>query len=606
MLKRISRILFPIIAFLMVGSIVLASSWLFRFPTTVTDTSHATRTYYPVILGYSGQSLINSGKMTASGLDTNMQIGTMDTKYMISTAKVLSVIPSLTANGSQRLDLYTGYAPAATNFPIITGNNGYVTVSDNADIEPAGNFTAEYSGYIDTSNATALAIFDKTAGVTTNGTRLFAQSGNITGQILTTTSAILYVLPSSNGTYADAFPNISSASPAVDHWNNVKDPVGAPDDMATRVYTNSESYQSDSYNGTATSVFLGIGQEVTNVSIHTRTVRSAAGGELSSVVPSVILGGAEVAGATINPPDLLTGGVWTSYTSSNITRPGGGSWTTADFTPNTLQIGLGVVNVAGTTITYITQIYVEVDYTYLSAAASVTSNVTSAAHVVKMPYDGANLKLYIDDMVTPVATTAWVGTVPDNTNNLILMSNSTPYMDYFKWTVGGVEKIKYQPNTILNGAVVVNLDSGGSYPGTITWGTNTSLTLTYAAMESFSPTSAIVSQTGGFSLSNSGLPSTWFSSGENLSGLPFYDSFSAAASSSGMPVDTIYTVIAVGLAIFAFILVTGYTRSAFLGSLSMIIVLFISSSMTIIPMWIAVAVMITDFGIMFIYRQVSY
>jgi hypothetical protein len=38
----------------------------------------------------------------------------------------------------------------------------------------------------------------------------------------------------------------------------------------------------------------------------------------------------------------------------------------------------------------------------------------------------------------------------------------------------------------------------------------------------------------------------------------------------------------------------------------MSIVFFIGSSMTIIPMWIPFVILITDFGIMYLVKQVSY
>jgi hypothetical protein len=45
-------------------------------------------------------------------------------------------------------------------------------------------------------------------------------------------------------------------------------------------------------------------------------------------------------------------------------------------------------------------------------------------------------------------------------------------MNYYKETVGATEVVKYQPNTIIIGTALPNLDSGGAYPGVITFGTN--------------------------------------------------------------------------------------------------------------------------------------
>jgi hypothetical protein len=45
-------------------------------------------------------------------------------------------------------------------------------------------------------------------------------------------------------------------------------------------------------------------------------------------------------------------------------------------------------------------------------------------------------------------------------------------MNYFKLTVGATEVIKFQPDTIISGTTLPNLDSSGLYPGVFTFGTN--------------------------------------------------------------------------------------------------------------------------------------
>ena len=65
------------------------------------------------------------------------------------------------------------------------------------------------------------------------------------------------------------------------------------------------------------------------------------------------------------------------------------------------------------------------------------------------------------------------GSVPDTANNWIIDQNNVmPYMTSYTYTVGGTEKIKYQPNTIVITTALVNLDSAGAYPGVITFGSN--------------------------------------------------------------------------------------------------------------------------------------
>ena len=148
--KVICSLLLGVLIIVMFSSVVFAA-WEYIFPTTVTDSSNTTRTYYPVFLGYGGQALVDNGKISANGTFTNMQVGGSDIKYMMSTTNVTAVLPLLPAGGIATANLYTGYTPEQSGFPIIPGEGGYVTVSDNASMEPAANFSMSVWGYMETS-----------------------------------------------------------------------------------------------------------------------------------------------------------------------------------------------------------------------------------------------------------------------------------------------------------------------------------------------------------------------------------------------------------------------------------------------------------------------
>jgi len=71
------------------------------------------------------------------------------------------------------------------------------------------------------------------------------------------------------------------------------------------------------------------------------------------------------------------------------------------------------------------------------------------------------------------STSTNAGSIADTANNWIIDQNNVmPYMTSYTYTVGGTEKIKYQPNTIVITTALVNLDSAGAYPGVITFGSN--------------------------------------------------------------------------------------------------------------------------------------
>ena len=149
--KAINRsIILVLVLTLLLPAIVYAQTWEFRFPTSVQDTSGTTRINYPALLGFGGTSLVDAGKINANGLDTNMQIGSSDIQYMISTGQVATVLPNLSAGGLVTTNLYTGYAPAQTSFPIITGEGGYLITPDAGALEPTNAFEIEWDGYVDT------------------------------------------------------------------------------------------------------------------------------------------------------------------------------------------------------------------------------------------------------------------------------------------------------------------------------------------------------------------------------------------------------------------------------------------------------------------------
>jgi hypothetical protein len=193
--------------------------------------------------------------------------------------------------------------------------------------------------------------------------------------------------------------------------------------------------------------------------------------------------------------------------------------------------------------------------------------------------------------------------VPDNTNDWIFTPQS--YWDYYKHTVDGSLIVHYEPDGMLTGATLPDLE-GAAQDGTITWGANSNLSLHYGAMVSSASTSAATSSELGFDMPDSSLPSTWFASGANLASLPFYDSFLDVSNSTGQPLQVIYFMAALGLAFGVFLLVVTTVRSALLGVIAFNIVLFVGSSMTVVPMWLPFVILIVQIGIMYLYRQVAY
>jgi len=597
-----------LILLVLLGTTIFAATWEFKYPTNAKDTSAVTRAYYPVNLGYSGQTLIDADKIASSGLDTNMQIGTTSIKYMMATDRVMAVIPSLPANGSQQVDLYTGYAPAQVAFPIIVGDNGYVTMADAAALEFGASFESEFSGYVNTATSGVnqnLIIKDSAYKTYVNASSTVKSYIYIAPATFTTSASDGY-LEEDNGVYLTA--QADTTADTVESGGGFALKVGQNTDFKiwrSFVYFDTSAIPNDVE---VTSAYL-----VMNGDTDTSTT------DFNIYIQS---------GMPTYPHDPLVVADYdkTFYGSALLSDP----WNSSTFVAgnNVMYLnstGCSAINLTGytklclrseedinasqpTTSEWVTFESVESGtdpYIVITYAYAVSDNtVTSGEHVIKTTYDGANIKLYVDAVEKD--SQAFVGSVINNANNWIIDQNETmPYITYYKHTVGGVEIVEYQPNTMISGTVLPDLD-GGDQNGAITWGANTSVTLTYGTMESSGSTSAVSSGLAqGFDPGNTGMPSTWFATGD-ITDLPFYDSFSQVSAQTGQPVRTIYFLGMLGVAIGLFLIIVTTTRSALLAVMGLNIALFVGSSMEVIPMWIPFAVLIIQIGIMYLYRQVAY
>lgn len=134
---------------------VLADTFVSYYPITITDTGGANRVSVPVLLGTTGQDLIDNGLSTAAGTNTRMRTSAANLPYITSTTKLGTIIADLPANGNASARLYCGYTPAFTDFDIITGHGGYITRADDADMELDDDFEIEIQDtYINTALGT--------------------------------------------------------------------------------------------------------------------------------------------------------------------------------------------------------------------------------------------------------------------------------------------------------------------------------------------------------------------------------------------------------------------------------------------------------------------
>lgn len=108
-------------------------------PITVKNANSSLFTYQSLLATFGTTNLITGGYISSTGLDTRVKDGSTELKHMLTNDKILFVVPSLAANTTKNLTFSSGNTPL-TSFPIIVGEGGYITTTDNAALEPGDRF----------------------------------------------------------------------------------------------------------------------------------------------------------------------------------------------------------------------------------------------------------------------------------------------------------------------------------------------------------------------------------------------------------------------------------------------------------------------------------
>jgi len=188
------------------------------------------------------------------------------------------------------------------------------------------------------------------------------------------------------------------------------------------------------------------------------------------------------------------------------------------------------------------------------AGASVSGAATAAEHDFSISQSGGTLTLTIDGSALDTDPAV---TVKNDATNFVWLSNITPYIGNIVYSVGGVEQLRYKPVAIISGTTLI--DETNAYDGTITWGANSNITVTFSGITSYATQVPVVSSSGNVvTLNDVNSPATWYGTTANLTNLPFYYSFNQAATNMGIPTQNLYLMMilgvasAIGLSIFLF------------------------------------------------------
>lgn len=117
----------------------------------VTEDDTASYTQLPIIASIDNEYLADEGYISTSGLDTRVLRASTPMPWMLATNKTL--LCSDIVQGTQTNFTYTFGNAAEDDFDIITGTDGYITVSDAVNLELGDGFEVEIKGYIETTHS---------------------------------------------------------------------------------------------------------------------------------------------------------------------------------------------------------------------------------------------------------------------------------------------------------------------------------------------------------------------------------------------------------------------------------------------------------------------
>lgn len=553
MKKRLLAILAVIVLNLIAAVPVLADTWGYYLEITVTDTGGSYRVNVPALLDIDGALFYTEGYMDIDGMDVRMREVDTDRDYTMDSVEVALLIPELYGNQSREYRLYLDYSPSNTAFSIIPGWGGYIAIPDDASIELGNNFEIEQDGiihYLSTASPEDRNLISKE-----NAFRTMWSGG---GTDLVSGIGENYTVPTG---FND--PDTAWANEATAYDNNTA--TGA--DLTTAAAA------------TSWSSYL----ELTIGATEAYGIRYYAEYDAASWTQIDV--------------DAYYGGAW-----NNVYE---GSY--ADLTYEEQEFGglysvtqarVRFYNTAGTPQTE-TDLIREFDF--LTFDVSVTASAISAGeHTVKTTADGTNLKIYIDD-VEEDSIALGGASVPNNANDYTIMSGYTiPKLDFMTIDVGGVEQLYYQPNTSIIGTTVV--DRTGSNNGTITWGANSNLTITIGSIISYESTTSDAGTVPPDMVYGADQPGGWFGTGTGV-GLPFYDTFAEKSTEMGMPSQSLYVIMMLGVASAIGLGVLVFTGSSALAAAICGLAIAAGVNTGVLSTWMILVYAIFAIGILYLARQ---
>lgn len=564
MRKLLNALLAAVLLAASLSSVALADSSTAYIPFTITNTNGTAQSN--LALTTQPSTLSNTSLQTQGYLDTSALNGAVTSSLCTATGPfTANVCPTMVVSDRTNFYLGTVAANASTvknyslgycsstcpppsdqsQFAIVPGNNGYVTIPYAAALEPGANpWSAVITGYFDTSksgnidvkggNALALKTTGDSSTVTlaigTLVTKSYAETG-APDSTLTLPSDVTSITVDARGAGGGSGGTFNSGGgPGGGGTQTVSSNVmvtpsttitvnvgGAGGNGTTGGGVGAAGYNGGGAGGSGAggTGAGGGGGGSTTVSAGAITASGGGGGGGGDTNGTGGGGGGGsltgVNGSNGNGTSGGTGGTGGGNGGSSGTAGGSGSVSAAGGGGGGAGVAGGLGGSAGggstlgsgggggggssinsgaspsysagfqagngaVTITYVT---------IATPAASVSlTGVTPGVHTLIIGRDSNNHDFITSDGTTPTncsasATVACVAAAsvpapgPTNVGPFVLMSNVTPYLTNFDYTVNGTEQVHYAPAALVSGTTLPDLSAGG-HNGTFTYGTNPS------------------------------------------------------------------------------------------------------------------------------------
>lgn len=436
MRRIVSSIWLAIVLVLLVSIPVLAYSYIADI--TVTESNGDAYTDIGLSLSIDNEDLADNGYIEPDSLDTRILYSSSEVAHMVAEDRTNFYASSILADSVNHY-YYTFGNDDLTSTAIIPGYDGYVTIGDAAALEAANDFEIEIDGYVDTADSLG-------------GNYLVYKEGAFltwVSDVDEISAAILGAVGVQEDTTAgfDADHDVYG----VKWYGQTLTP--SSDFIVTQVWINYNTTQGNP-DGTTVSIRATSGGLPTGDDLTTGV--GAEGVETIDVGPCLLENGVQYAliarcldGDAANYEQWWFDQTAPPYAGGTVvsSNDSGSSWAS---------------DAAKDFDCYLTGSVV---------SKQVTATGISPDEInTKVTADTTDLKIYIDSSEEDSIALGGAS-VPDNNNDWLLMTNATPYLNYYKHTVSSTLITHYQPIDMISGTTLPDREGAGQ-DGDITWGSN--------------------------------------------------------------------------------------------------------------------------------------